>query len=54
MGVTNRFVDGETIKLDKALTFISTTSSNSTTINADTNSATLLVSNATETGFFNY
>ena len=33
MGVTNRFVDGETIKLDKALTFISTTSSNSTTIN---------------------
>ena len=50
MGVTNRFVDGETIKLDKALTFTSTTSSNSTTINADTNSATLLVSNATETG----
>ena len=50
MGVTNRFVDGETIKLDKALTFISTTTSNSTSINADTNSATLLVGNATETG----
>ena len=50
MGVTNRFVDGETIKLDKVLTFTSTTTSNSTSINADTNSATLLVSNATETG----
>ena len=50
MGVTNRFVNGESIKLDKALTFISTTSGNSTPINADTNSATLLVSNATETG----
>ena len=50
MGVTNKFVDGEIIKLDKALTFTSTVTGNSTTIDANSNSATLLINNATETG----
>ena len=49
-GVTSQFVDGEIIKLDKALTFTSTVTSNSTTINANENSGVLLINDATDVG----